>query len=61
MEKRWISVREASRYLSLHEITVRRLIDHGVIPASRIGRNVRVDMRKLNDQLECSMDPGRSD
>ncbi len=31
MEKRWVSVREASRYLSLHEITVRRLIDHNEI------------------------------
>ena len=56
MEKRWISVREASRYLSLHETTVRRLIDRGMIPASRVGRNVRIDMRKLNEQLERGID-----
>jgi len=59
MEKRWVSVREASQYLSLHEITTRRLIDRGMIPASRIGRNIRVDMRKLNEQLECGMELGK--
>jgi len=59
MEKRWVSVREASRYLSIHEITCRRLIDRGLIPASRIGRSVRVDIQKLNEQLERGMDPAR--
>jgi len=52
MERRWISIREASEYLSLHEITVRRLVDRGEIPASRIGHSVRVDLRRLQDFLE---------
>lgn len=59
MERRWVSVNTASKYLSIHPVTCRRLIDRGVIPASRIGRNVRVDIRKLNEQLERGMDPAR--
>jgi len=52
MERRWISVRTASEYLGIHEITVRRLIDRGEIPATKIGRSVRVDLKKLNETLE---------
>jgi len=51
-ERRWITVAEVAEYLSLHPVTVRRLIDKGQIPSSRVGRNVRIDMRKLTEQLE---------
>lgn len=60
MERRWISVRTASEYLGIHEVTIRRLIDHGKIPAMKIGRTIRVDLKKLNGQLERGMDPGRA-
>ena len=50
--RRWISIRECSTYLSLHEQSVYRLVNKGVIPASRIGRNVRVDLKKLDEILE---------
>ena len=52
MDRRWISVSEASKYLSIHEITCRRLIDRGEIPAVRIGGSVRVDFKKLVETLE---------
>jgi len=52
MEKRWISIRECSTYLSLHKQSVYRLISQGKIPAGRIGRNIRIDKIKLNQQLE---------
>ncbi len=52
MERRWVSVRTVSEYLGIHEITARRLIDRGVIPAAKIGRSIRVDLKKLNETLE---------
>ena len=52
MEKRFYSVKEISFYLSLNEITIRRLIDQGKIPARKIGRSVRVDKKELDVQLE---------
>ena len=55
MEKRWVTVREASRYLGIHPVTCRRLIDRGLIPFAKIGRSVRIDLRKLNEQLEREM------
>lgn len=61
MERRWISVREASEHLSIHQITCRRLIDRGQIPAVKIGRSVRVDMKKLDGILEARELEGAND
>jgi excisionase family DNA binding protein len=52
LERRWVSVRTVSEYLGIHEITARRLIDRGVIPATKIGGSIRVDMKKLDEILE---------
>lgn len=52
MMHRWITVAQAAEYLSIHPVTCRRLIDRGKIPASHIGRSVRVDFKKLEEQLE---------
>jgi excisionase family DNA binding protein len=51
MTRRWISINSAAEYLALHPVTVRRLIDRGEIPAVRIGRNVRVDLKTLDEKL----------
>ncbi len=58
MERRWISVRTASEYLSIHEITCRRLIDRGKIPATKIGGSIRIDKKRLDEKLECGLGPG---
>lgn len=52
IERRWITVKEASNYLSQHPVTIRRKIDRGEIPASKIGRSVRVDLKALDEMLE---------
>lgn len=56
MQRRWISVRECSSYLGLHLKTIYALISKGAIPAARIGSqkrgSIRVDRRKLDEQLE---------
>jgi excisionase family DNA binding protein len=49
---RWITVDRAAAYLSVHSMTIRMWIDQGKIPGCRIGRAVRVDLPKLEAQLE---------
>ena len=55
MARRWISVNECAELLSLHPISVRKIIARGKIPAVRIGRTVRVDLRALEAQLEAQV------
>jgi excisionase family DNA binding protein len=45
--RRWITVQEAAEYIDLHLWTVRKMIARGLIPAVRLGRAVRVDLRAL--------------
>lgn len=52
MDKRFYSCREIAGYLGLSEKSIRRLIDRGELPSVRIGRSVRVDMKKLDEILE---------
>ena len=54
--RRWISVREASEYISIHPKSCYRLIDRGEIPATKIGGSIRVDKKKLDEQLEHGLD-----
>ena len=52
-EKRWMTVKEAARYLSLHPRTIYNLCARGSIPHVRVkGIGLRVDQRKLDKFLE---------
>ena len=53
--RRYISVRECAEYLSLHLQTVYSYIAQGKIPAVRVGRAVRVDLRRLEAQLDAQV------
>ena len=55
MTKRWITVKEAASYLSLYPKSIYRLIDRGLIPASRVGRIVRIDLKALEKVMEEEM------
>jgi len=55
MTRRWITVAEAASYLCLSPRFVYRLIDCGQIPATRVGRNVRVDLKALEAMMEEEM------
>ena len=50
--RRWISPRETAEYLDCHLQTVYAWIDSGKLPAVRIGRSVRVDLRALEAEFE---------
>jgi len=52
MERRFYSCREIAIYLGTCEKSIRRLIDRGELPSVRIGRSVRIDMKKLDEILE---------
>ena len=51
-KRRWISVRETAERLSVHEMTVRDWVNRGLVPAIRLGRTIRVDLRVLEADLE---------
>ena len=50
---RFITVDAAAEMLSLHPMSVRKMISRGEIGAVHLGRAVRVDLRKLEAQLEA--------
>ena len=47
-----MTIEEVARYLSLHELTVRRLARDGEIPAFKIGRQWRVKKDLLDRWIE---------
>ena len=51
-KRRWITVRETAERLSVHEMTVRDWVNRGLVPAIRLGRTIRVDLRVLEADLE---------
>lgn len=53
MERRFYSCSEIAEYLGTCEKTVRRLCDRGEVPSVRIGRSVRIDIKKLEEILEA--------
>jgi len=52
MQKRWITVLECSSYLSLHIKTIYTKIAKNEIPAAHVGGSIRIDKKKLDEQLE---------
>lgn len=51
-ERRFFSCREIAEYLGISEKTVRRLIDRGEIPATKLGGKVLIDLKRLEEILE---------
>ena len=47
-----MTIEEVARYLSLHELTVRRLAREGEIPAFKVGRQWRVKKDLLDRWIE---------
>lgn len=52
MQQRFFSCRDVAVFLGLSEKTIRRKVDRGELPVVRIGRSVRVDKKRLDEQLE---------
>ena len=55
-----MTIEQVARYLSLHELTVRRLAREGEIPAFKVGRQWRVKKALLDRWIEREATRGRS-
>jgi excisionase family DNA binding protein len=52
--RRWVSVKiAADLVLGVHVQTAYRLFYQGKLPGARIGRSVRIDLKKLTEQMEA--------
>lgn len=55
LQRRWITVREAAEYLGLSIKGTYDLTAAGKLPAARVGRLVRIDLRALQADLEAQV------
>jgi excisionase family DNA binding protein len=51
-DRRWLSVRQTAEFLGLHPKTVYDLAARGKIPSAKIGGALRIDLRRLTQDLE---------
>lgn len=52
MTKRFMSPRETSEYLGIKPKTIYSLAARGMIPAVRFGRQLRIDLIKLDEYID---------
>ena len=57
MMPKFVSVEFVAEMLSMHHSTVRRKINLGQIPSVRIGRILRIPLKKLEEQMENQNKP----
>lgn len=50
---RWMDVEEVAQYLNLHLMTVYRMLQSGVLPASKVGGRWRIKRQELDAWLEA--------
>jgi excisionase family DNA binding protein len=51
MTRKFMRISEASETLNISTTTIRRLIKAGVLPAVRVGRQIRIDRDRLREWL----------
>jgi len=54
--RRWASVREVAELMGLHPMTCYDYAKRGLLPAIHIGRSVRIDLRRLEEQLGTQLE-----
>jgi excisionase family DNA binding protein len=57
--KKWGSPRETADLLGLHVQTIYALFYRGELPGARVGRSVRIDLKRLTEQMEAQEHSGR--
>jgi len=50
--RRWCTVRQISVITGLHVQTCYKLFYSGKLPGARVGRSVRIDLKRLTEQME---------
>jgi excisionase family DNA binding protein len=54
VHERLLTVRDVARRLAVSEKTIRRMVDHGLLPALRVGHAVRFDPDEIQSWLYSS-------
>ncbi len=49
MKNDWVSTKQASEYLGVHQVTVVRWINEGRLPAWRVGHTFRIERSVIQD------------
>jgi excisionase family DNA binding protein len=52
MSERFLQISQVADLLEISKTTTRRLVKNGVLPAIRVGRQIRIDERRLEKWLE---------
>ena len=60
MEKRYLSMNDASEYLSLSRITLHRLVQSGNIPSYKVGKKRLFDKQELDKWMQTKKDKPKS-
>lgn len=50
--RRWLTVKEVSVFLSVHEKTAYGWAARGLLPSVRVGGSLRIDLPRLEEMLE---------
>jgi putative molybdopterin biosynthesis protein len=60
MSNSFLQIAQVSALLEISDTTARRLVKKGVLPAIRVGRQIRIDQRRLQEWLDRGGgDPGK--
>jgi excisionase family DNA binding protein len=57
MNSRFLQISRGADLLEVSETTTRRLVKKGVLPAIRVGRQIRIDGRRLEEWLAAGGSP----
>ena len=59
IERRWMTISEASSYINVHKMTAYVWASKGLLPVAKIGGCLRVDKLKLDELLDASIENRR--
>jgi len=59
MTNRFLQISHVSELLDISETTTRRLVKRGILPAIRVGRQIRIDEKRLQEWLDQRSDEWR--
>jgi excisionase family DNA binding protein len=59
MTNRFLQISDVSELLDISETTARRLVKRGSLPAIRVGRQIRIDEKRLQEWLDQRSDEWR--
>jgi excisionase family DNA binding protein len=59
MTSRFLQISHVSELLDISETTTRRLVKRGILPAIRVGRQIRIDEKRLQEWLDQRSDEWR--